>query len=196
MKINIDKYPAIKNYLLSFGKEKLIQEGRILSDGSKSRKKTGHKWFELQDTCAYYEEFDKTNIVWQRVTTRPTFCFSRPGQFVLDSTVFISGKQTVLDFILPILNSSTIAYWVDKNSHQLGSKGYLLSNQYVEITPIPKSGYCSSLQVSNILKCHENIKKNTSQDTLKEINDAINCHVYSIFDFTPEEIAVITKTNK
>ena len=31
--INIDVYPAVKRHLLSFGKERLAQEGRVLSEG-------------------------------------------------------------------------------------------------------------------------------------------------------------------
>ena len=48
--MDIDFYPAIKKYLLSFTKEifaflwikRLAQTGRTLPDGTKSRKKTTH----------------------------------------------------------------------------------------------------------------------------------------------------------
>ena len=44
-----------------------------------------------------------------------------------------SGK-----FILSILNSKLVKYWVSKNVHQYGNTGYRLSNQYVEQIPIPQ----------------------------------------------------------
>ena len=54
---NIDEYPAIKQYLLSFGIERLEQTGEIhIINGEivKSRKKTNNKWFETQDSIAYW----------------------------------------------------------------------------------------------------------------------------------------------
>ncbi len=51
--LNIENYPAVKRYLLSFGKQRLEQSGkRLPNDHCFPRKKTGNAWFELQDTCA------------------------------------------------------------------------------------------------------------------------------------------------
>ena len=57
--VSIDDYPAVRKHLLSFGKARLEQSGKRLADGTKSRKKTGHAWYEIQDTCAYHEAFAK-----------------------------------------------------------------------------------------------------------------------------------------
>ena len=64
LRLNIDDYSPIKNHLLSFGKNRLEQTGQIFRDGTKSRKKTTHEWYELQDTCAYHEEFSKEKLIW------------------------------------------------------------------------------------------------------------------------------------
>jgi type I restriction-modification system DNA methylase subunit len=62
LKLNIDDYPAVRDYLKSFGK-RLHQTGEEFIDENgqkaKTRKKTGNKWFETQDQIAYYEEFEK-----------------------------------------------------------------------------------------------------------------------------------------
>lgn len=54
---DIDDYPAVKKWLQSFGK-KLEQTGEeyIDSNGTKQkcRKKTNNKWFETQDSIAYW----------------------------------------------------------------------------------------------------------------------------------------------
>ena len=42
---------------MRFGKARLEQAGKTLPDGTKSRKRTRHAWYELQDTCAYHEDF-------------------------------------------------------------------------------------------------------------------------------------------
>ena len=57
---NIDNYPAIKNHLLSYGKERLEQTGRkYIVNGVeiKARKKTNNKWFETQDSISYWNVF-------------------------------------------------------------------------------------------------------------------------------------------
>ncbi|MXW79393.1 MAG: hypothetical protein F4Z57_10515, partial [Gemmatimonadetes bacterium] len=66
--LNIDDYPAVKRHLLSFGKARLEQSGKTLPNGTKSRKKTVHAWYELQDTCAYHEVFKKEKLIWMDLT--------------------------------------------------------------------------------------------------------------------------------
>ena len=56
---NIDDYPAVKEYLLSFGIERLEQTGKVYRlNGTtiKARKKTTNKWFETQDSISYWVE--------------------------------------------------------------------------------------------------------------------------------------------
>ena len=56
---NIDDYPALKEFLLSFGIERLEQTGKeYIIDGEKvkARKKTNNKWFETQDSISYWED--------------------------------------------------------------------------------------------------------------------------------------------
>ncbi len=126
------EYPAIYNHLLKY-KE-------VLSKRNKAETGIRYEWYTLQ-RCAntYYPEFAKEKIVWQRITQEPTFCISPNNQLVLDSMAFLSSfhKRTGR-YILSILNSKLVAYWVDKNVHQYGNTGYRLSNQYVEEIPIPK----------------------------------------------------------
>ena len=54
---NIDEYPAIKQYLLSFGIERLEQTGKthiVNGEKVKARKRTSNKWFETQDSISYW----------------------------------------------------------------------------------------------------------------------------------------------
>ena len=56
---DIDEYPAIRDYLLSFGKERLEQSGKsylINGEQIKARKKTNNKWFETQDSISYWKQ--------------------------------------------------------------------------------------------------------------------------------------------
>lgn len=56
---DIEQFPSVKQYLLSFGKERLEQTGQtyiVNGEKVKSRKKTNNKWFETQDSISYWED--------------------------------------------------------------------------------------------------------------------------------------------
>ena len=130
-KINIDEYSTLKNYFENFG-------DRLLQDGKKGhRKKTNNKWFETQDNIAYYPEFEKEKIVWQRVTQKFSFIYISECIYVLDSMAFLTGKN--LKYITGVLNSKLIDFYLRTYIHLYSDEGFLLSNQYVEKIPIPKT---------------------------------------------------------
>ena len=57
---DIELYPAVKDYLLSFGMERLEQTGKeyiVNGEKVKARKKTNNKWFETQDSISYWDDF-------------------------------------------------------------------------------------------------------------------------------------------
>ena len=67
---DIEQYPAVKEYLLSFGIERLEQTGKehnVNGEKIKARKKTSNKWFETQDSISYWEDFSKPKIVFQEI---------------------------------------------------------------------------------------------------------------------------------
>lgn len=63
LEIDIEDYPAVKHHLISFGRDRLEQSGARLRDGTKTRKKTKHKWFEHQDATAYFKDFSKEKLL-------------------------------------------------------------------------------------------------------------------------------------
>ncbi|MEI0526491.1 Eco57I restriction-modification methylase domain-containing protein [Brachyspira murdochii] len=118
LKLNIDNYPAIKKYLKSFGK-------RLEQSGEKGcRKKTNNKWFETQDTIAYYEDFDKPKLIYPETTTSANFYYDEVN-FVPDKTNFIMTGEH-LKYIMAVLSSKAgfyIFYHFYSNI-QLGSAGF------------------------------------------------------------------------
>ncbi len=138
LRLNIEDYPAIKKYFLDhFDIRQLEQSGKKYPElGFDARKKTGNKWFETQDQIAYYPEFEKEKVVWQRITQEPTFCLVDKNTFVLDSMAFFVSDRN-LKYQMAVLNSKVIYFYVNKIVHQYGFTGFRLSNQYVEIMPIP-----------------------------------------------------------
>ena len=72
---DIEQYPAVKNYLLSFGIERLEQTGKVhnvIGEKVKAREKTNNKWFEPQDSISYWDVFAKQSCQFSALIVLPT----------------------------------------------------------------------------------------------------------------------------
>ena len=145
---NIDDYPAIKNYLLSFGKERLEQSGKTyIVNGTKikARKKTNNKWFETQDSISYWDEFSKQKIVWSRLSRIskndfedfPRFSLVPEDYVMLDSLCFFTGSD--LEILVHLLNSKYASYYFFNNVAILDNGGMQMRQQFVENIPLPQN---------------------------------------------------------
>ncbi|MBD5166378.1 MAG: class I SAM-dependent DNA methyltransferase [Helicobacter sp.] len=99
LKLDIEDYPAVKNYLLTFGK-RLEQSGEKNIDGirgNNARKKTSNKWFETQDNIAYYNEFAKPKIVWNPVSGEYFFSYIKEMMYFNNSLFMMTHKDSPVD---------------------------------------------------------------------------------------------------
>ncbi|EFT1240200.1 class I SAM-dependent DNA methyltransferase, partial [Campylobacter coli] len=132
LKIDIEQYPALKQYLSQF-------LPRIEQSGEKGcRKKTSNKWFETQDNIAYYEEFEKEKIVYPETTQGAYFVYDNKGIFLEKTAFFIVCEN--LKYLLGLLSSNLITYYYKNFSQgcKLGTKGYQYNKHALENLPIPK----------------------------------------------------------
>ena len=109
---DIDDYPALKDYLITIGKEKLEQTGKehiVNGERIKARKKTCNKWFETQDSISYWDLLSQPKIVWGEISDKSKFCLDRDGEYVPEATTFmLSGEKLIL--LLAFLNCSVSEY--------------------------------------------------------------------------------------
>ncbi len=101
LQLDIDDYPSVKDHLLSFGKSRLEQSGKKLAGGGKSRKKTQHSWFEVQDTIAYHKDFAKEKIVWGNLCNQPKFSYAPKDMLVTAPCPFLTPFS---HYLLAVLN--------------------------------------------------------------------------------------------
>ncbi len=134
LQINIDDYTAIRNHLLSFGKEKLQQNGV-----KGARKKTSNKWFETQDTINYYEEFSKPKIMYPNMTKYLPFCYDESGATCNDKAFIITANDDnfILKYLLAILNSTLAKFWIRCVCPELGEDRREVRKVYFENFRIP-----------------------------------------------------------
>ena len=212
LKLNIDDYPALRDYLASFGK-RLEQSGKIYKDPKtgeriKARKKTPHKWFETQDTIAYWEEFEKPKIVWNHVSGRYVFAYV-PEEFYLTNALFMIVHKfeniNELKYILGVLNSvfADILLILFTNLSTLGKYAYGAKDK-IERLPIPRNPDPKLKQ--EIIKRVDEILRITSREDypenkelekkVEEISKEIDELVYKLYGLDEEEIKLVEERIK
>ena len=108
---DIEQYPAVKQHLLSFGMERLEQTGRsyvINGEVVKARKKTSGKWFETQDSIAYWKDFEKPKIMYPNMTKYLPFAYDNRCFLTNQKCFIITGKH--IAYLTAFLNSSIFKY--------------------------------------------------------------------------------------
>ena len=120
-RIEIDDYPAIRDWLLPF---KTALEGRA----------TKQEWFELQQAQeAYIQHFEGAKVAY------PEFCDT--NQFLIDSANYLNNKcyfvPTSDEWLAPFLNSKVSWFSITGNSVPVQGGFYQMHSQFVEQVPIP-----------------------------------------------------------
>lgn len=188
LKIDIEQYPALKQYLSQF-------LPRIEQSGEKGcRKKTSNKWFETQDNIAYYEEFEKEKIVYPETTQGAYFVYDNKGIFLEKTAFFIVCEN--LKYLLGLLSSNLITYYYKNFSQgcKLGTKGYQYNKHALENLPIPKINSKNQNIVDELINLVDEILKAKEQDknaNTQELENKINSIVYKLYNLTEEEIKII-----
>ena len=180
----IEEYPSIKQYLLSFGIEKLEQTGKehiINGEKVKARKKTNNKWFETQDSISYWEDFSRPKIVWKRIGSILRFSYDDKGTLGLDSTCFATGKH--IPYLCCLLNSQMGNYLL-KDSPKTGTGDLLVSVQAIE--PV-MAAYNKTIEKQLETMLNQLIHRYTL-----DVEIEINRIIFSLYNLSPEEIDYIS----
>jgi adenine-specific DNA-methyltransferase len=178
---NIDDFPAIKDYLLTFGK-------RIEQSGEKgSRKKTSGRWFETQDSIAYWEDFAKPKIIYPNMTKFLPFSLDLNGNYLNDKCFILSGEK--LYFLTAFLNSKLFKFCFSDAFPELQGNSKEIKKFILEEIPVVaiKDETPFYKKVEKILALK---KQNHLVDTT-ELENEIDQLVYKLYELTPEEIQLI-----
>ncbi|EFT0429977.1 class I SAM-dependent DNA methyltransferase, partial [Campylobacter jejuni] len=184
LKLDIEQYPALKQYLSQF-------LPRIEQSGEKGcRKKTSNKWFETQDNIAYYEEFEKEKIVWNRISSDLCFSYDNQKNFILDSMFSITFYSNInLKYLIANLNSSISKFWIKNNAATLGD-GIYGAKIYIEKLPIPKINSKNQKLVDELINLVDEILKAKEQNknaSTQELENKINSLTYKLYNLTEDE---------
>jgi len=190
-KYDIDNYPAVKDYLLSIGIERLEQTGKEhLVNGLfvKARKKTSNKWFETQDSINYWDDFSKQKIIWGEISDTPKFTFDRDGIYSLSNKAFLMTGDS-LPFLLGFLNSKLCGYYFSTIATTTGVGTVQWLKYKVETLPVPQISKAEQIPYINLVN---SILEYTSISGYNDyLEQQLDNAIYSLYGFTSNEIAVI-----
>ncbi|RXR24676.1 Eco57I restriction-modification methylase domain-containing protein [Flavobacterium stagni] len=121
-----NEYPNIYDYLNSFG------------EGFKKRGAKGQHWTNLR-ACSFFEDFKEEKIVWIELTDVGRFSLCTDEIYLLNSAYFlIPPKEFNSKFLLSILNSKVIKFYLRQIANTSGVGTTRWINNYVKDFPIPK----------------------------------------------------------
>jgi adenine-specific DNA-methyltransferase len=181
--IEINDYPAIKKHLDNFYSYLV------------SRSDKGYTPYNLRN-CAYMEDFSKQKIVWADLArTGNAFTYDASNSFLLNTCYILTlpnEDDTTLKFILGVLNSKMVLFYMNLISSKLDETGWRWFKQFVEILPIPsdKNKFSEIAALTELL-----ITTKTNQQKMKDYEKDLNFLIYKLFELSNEEIEFIDSMN-
>ncbi|MCX7069117.1 MAG: Eco57I restriction-modification methylase domain-containing protein [Methylococcales bacterium] len=179
--LNIDNYPAVRDYLKSFG-NRLEQTGE-----NGCRKKTCNEWFEVQDTIAYWQEFEKEKIIYPNMTSLLPFCYDKDG-FITNQKCFILTGES-LKYLVSFLNSKLFKFAFKDKFPELMGKTYELSKVFFDKIPILKIPPTQQQPFIDLVDKILTAKK--SGENTAHLERDIDQQVYALYGLTDDEINII-----
>ena len=185
---DINDYPAVRDYLLSFGMEKLEQTGKeytINGEKIKARKKTTNKWFETQDSIAYWDDLFKQKIVYREISNNMDACLIPEEICINNKCYFLVGNN--LEYLLLVFNSKLFNKLILKEVNSTGGKG----NQFLENINIPEPD-------DDIIKEFKelyNQRINCPLEEIERIEQTIDEAVCKLYSLSSEEKEYINGLN-
>jgi very-short-patch-repair endonuclease/type I restriction-modification system DNA methylase subunit len=176
---DIEQYPAIKQHLLQF-KDRLEPKPKNLPEDQTwlGRKAGSYKWYEMQDTVAYWKKFLQPKLSYGHFADKRNFAFDEGNYFSNDKTYIIPNAPLEL---AAMLNSNL--YWAILQGLCPAVRGgfYELRIIYVQTIPIPIIPPAQSARLTTLAE----ICTNAAQKRLK---------IQTAFQTSLGTLATLTKT--
>ena len=182
---DIEEYPAVKNYLLEFGIERLEQTGKshiVNGEKIKARKKTNNKWFETQDSISYWEDFSKPKIIYPNMTKYMPFVYDEERVFTNQKCFIITGND--MAYLTAFFNSSIFKFCFRDSFPELQGGTRELSKIFFDKIPIKE---VSQEQNDTFRKVVTSIQSDYTKETAIIIDNML----FDLYNLTNEERNVI-----
>lgn len=133
------------DYLEDFCLKKLEQTGNEISVNGekiyfsasqceKSRKKTTNKWFEVQDSISFYDDFSQKKIIYPNQTTHLSFYLDTEGYYINQKAYMIVGRH--LGYLTAFFNSALFRYCFTDNFPIIQGAGREMNESIFKRIPV------------------------------------------------------------
>ena len=203
--IEIQKYPAILNYLKQFKNELMPKPSGWVGDDWNGRKPGKYEWYEIQDTIDYYAEFEKPKIIIPAIVKRASYAFDKNYNYSNDKTTIIPKNDF---YLLGILNSKISDFVIFSIASTKQGGYYEYKPMYVSKLPIYTIDFDNPddktrhdrmvTLVTEMLELHKHLshaktdqEKRLITQEIESTDRQIDSLVYGIYGLTADEIAVV-----
>lgn len=187
LKIDINKYPAVKRHLLSFGQEKLAQSGE-----KNARKKTGNEWFETQDQIGYWQNFEKPKIIYPNMVKDLSFTFDDEGYYTNQKCFILTGNHLL--YLVAVFNSKLFRFCFEDEFPELQGNSRELNKVVFDKIPIKEINPKAEKQFEYLTKRVLQLRKETLDSSNYE--NKIDALVFHLYDLNEQEMIQVLDTFK
>lgn len=188
--INIEEYPAIKAHLTQFRTqlEPRPSDWKGKSDDWPGRKPGTYKWYEIQDSVDYYEEFEKEKIIYQEISTFQSFAKDYTGIYCNNKIFMLPLAEDVL---LGVLNSKVTWFYLNHIATKYQGGAIAMQSPFVLSIPIPNLRAEEQSRIEELVKEITTIKSTSPSSDTTPLESEIDRLVYGLYGLTESEIALI-----
>ncbi len=208
--ININEYPAIKNHLSQFKKRLMPKPKDFIGEDWEGRKAGTYKWYEIQDSIDYFQEFEKPKIISPAIIKKASYCYDESGVYSNDKTSIIASKDL---YLLGIISSSTADYFLHSIASTKQGGYFEYKPMYINQIPIRSVNVGNGAEfdlkqdivhsVETLLQLNKEKQSATLQTKMEQLQTRIDYHedkineaVYQLYGLTAEEIKIIEDSVK
>jgi len=190
--VDIDDYPAIKEYLENYKKQLKPRPDDVASSDWEGRKPGNYEWFEIQDTIDYYKQFEKPKIILPDISKRGEFSIDPSGKYYMVNTAYLIGSDE--KFLLGILASDLIDFFY-RNISSKYRGGYLrFIFQYLEQIPIVEPKEETKANIESLVDKILTAKEDDPDADTGELEAEIDELVYELYRLSDEEISIVEES--
>lgn len=183
LNLDIENYSAVKEHLLSFGKDRLAQTGN-----PGARKKTHNDWFETQDPIAYHQEFAKHKVIYPNMTKFLPFIYDKEGYYTNQKCFIMNGQD--IKYLTIFLNSNIFKFCFKDSFPELLGGTRELSKIFFELIPVKQVSQTENERFAQLLD------KILLKPENKALEKEAELAIAELYGLTKEEIALIENFSK
>jgi len=174
--IDIENYPAVKNYLDKFYPE------------LEKRQDKGRTPYNLRN-CAYHAEFAKEKLLWMDLTTQGRFVYDANGAFCSNTAFIMTGQS--IKYLCALLNSHLITWIMRHTSLNSGMGVTRWIASTVEKIPVPKIPETVQEPFIQLVDKILSAKDTNPEADISGLEAKINQRIYKLYALTQAEVSII-----